>query len=247
MTALSVAWDLFRDPVAALRLFGGGKEGLHRLAVGRLLGQDSQSVNHMYSELQANKQFQEHVRAATASAGRSLGGFVRPSDLYVICRSVKPKTIVETGVASGLSSAFILQALDDNAAGRLYSIDLPNADTEQLLGKVLTNLPEGREPGWVVPDWLRSRWDLRLGRTSDMLPQLVAELGTIDIFLHDSEHSLENMTFEFNLSWPVIAKGGLLLSDDVNLPSTKGAFYSFAKKVGRKPEKMFSGYGAIRK
>lgn len=142
------------DPQAAVRLLTGGKEALHRFAVGRMLGLDPKSVEARFSELGANSRFLDHVATMGKLAGRPLGGFARPADLYVICRTVRPNVVIETGVASGLSSAYILQALEDNSSGRLYSIDLPDADTEAMLGVVLTRLPEGRRPGWVVPDWL---------------------------------------------------------------------------------------------
>jgi len=45
--------------------------------------------------------------------------------LYVLCRTTKPAVVVETGVASGTSSSYILRALDRNSQGRLYSIDVP--------------------------------------------------------------------------------------------------------------------------
>lgn len=45
--------------------------------------------------------------------------------LYLTVRLIKPETIVETGVSSGSSSAYILRALYDNQKGKLYSIDLP--------------------------------------------------------------------------------------------------------------------------
>ncbi|MDA4120471.1 MAG: hypothetical protein OK436_07790, partial [Thaumarchaeota archaeon] len=161
MAALRTTKALVGDPQAAMKLLAGGKEALHRFAIGRMLGLDSKSVDSRFSELKANSRFVDHVASMARLAGRPLGGFARPEDLYLICRTVKPTVVVETGVASGLSSAYILQALEDNASGRLYSIDLPDADTEALLGVVLTRLPEGRRPGWVVPEWLRARWDLR--------------------------------------------------------------------------------------
>jgi predicted O-methyltransferase YrrM len=43
--------------------------------------------------------------------------------LYALCKIIKPKTIVETGVAYGLSTSYILQALYENKTGTLYSID----------------------------------------------------------------------------------------------------------------------------
>jgi hypothetical protein len=235
------------DPQAAMKLLTGGKEALHRFALGRMLRLDSRSVDARFSELEGNARFTDHVASMAKLAGRPLGGFARPQDLYVICRTLTPAVVVETGVASGLSSAYILQALEDNASGRLYSIDLPDADTEALLGVVLTRLPEGKKSGWVVPDWLRPRWDLRIGKSSDLLPPLLAEVRQAQVFLHDSEHSYENMMFEFGQAWPVLANGGFVLSDDVNLPLTKGAFYEFARKVGRTPERLYAGFGALRK
>ncbi len=230
-----------------MRLVAKGKEGLHRFAVARMLRISEASADGLYSEIQEDTRFLGHIREMEASAGRPLGGFPRPQDLYVICRAVKPDVFVETGVASGLSSAFILKALEQNARGGLHSIDLPDADTEELLGEVLTRLPRGKTSGWAVPGWLRDRWDLRIGKSADLLQGMLASVGKVDIFLHDSEHSYANMMFEFEAVWPAIAAGGLLLSDDVNLPSTKGAFFDFAERVGRKPERLFSGYGAIRK
>lgn len=245
MVAWRVAGSVVTDPKATLKLVTGGRESLHRYAVGRLLGVDDATVGASYSQLEKNNRFNGHIEAMAATAGRQLGGFVRPADLYVICRIKRPDVVVETGVASGLSSAHILQALEDNSSGMLYSIDLPNADTEALLGKVLTTLPNGRSSGWVVPDWLKHRWDLRIGKSTDLLPPLVKELGRISIFLHDSEHSFENMMFEFDQAWPRLASGGLLLADDVNLPASRGAFYAFAKAQGRTPARIYAGYGAI--
>jgi len=46
--------------------------------------------------------------------------------LYVIIRAVKPEIVIETGVASGKSSSLILLALEHNAKGKLFSVDLPN-------------------------------------------------------------------------------------------------------------------------
>ena len=43
--------------------------------------------------------------------------------LYYLCRIIKPTNVVETGVAYGLSSLFILAALNKNKHGNLFSID----------------------------------------------------------------------------------------------------------------------------
>ena len=50
-------------------------------------------------------------------------GLVRA--IWCLTRHLKPKNVVETGVAHGLTSRFILEALERNGAGHLWSIDRP--------------------------------------------------------------------------------------------------------------------------
>ena len=45
--------------------------------------------------------------------------------LYFLVRKIKPSIVVETGVAAGWSSLFILRALYKNGKGKLYSSDFP--------------------------------------------------------------------------------------------------------------------------
>jgi predicted O-methyltransferase YrrM len=56
------------------------------------------------------------------------------TQLYALCRYLRPKVIVETGVGLGTSSLFILQALEDNGEGTLYSIDKPYAEYQSDAG-----------------------------------------------------------------------------------------------------------------
>src|SRR5260370_29875971 len=44
---------------------------------------------------------------------------------YLICRLMKPSVVLETGVGYGVTSAFILKALELNRSGLLHSVDLP--------------------------------------------------------------------------------------------------------------------------
>lgn len=136
--------------------------------------------------------------------------------LYFLIRKVKPRIIIETGVAAGESTGFVLQAIKDNKAGKLYSIDLPFQWYIYGNHKLhLDSLPAGKIPGYLVPEKLKRNWHLCLGSTQEKLPKLIRKLGKIDIFLHDSEHSYKNMMFEYNQSWPHIKRGGYLLSDDI--------------------------------
>ena len=137
--------------------------------------------------------------------------------LYLICKILKPEKIVETGVAYGLGSAYILQALHENKKGMLYSIDYVFRpwESKSMIGA-------------LIPDNLRDRWKLIYGPSSRKLKNLLVSLGSVDIFFHDSLHTFDNMTFEFNTAWPFIKKDGFLLSDDI---AGNDAFYNFYSKM----------------
>jgi hypothetical protein len=104
-------------------------------------------------------------------------------------RKIKPKIVVETSVSFSVTSSFILQAMEDNGFGTLYSIDLPF----QFATK--------EEVGIVVPKRLRYGWELIVGDSKIELPRLLKSLDSIDVFLHDSLHTYEHMTFEFKIAW----------------------------------------------
>jgi len=145
--------------------------------------------------------------------------------LYFLIRKKKPKTVIETGCWYGNSSVCILAALEKNRDGKLFTIDLPAYfstggyyDVNPYLPeeKRTSSLPEGMQPGFLVPEFLRKRWSLILGPTSEKLSPLLKELGKIDFFLHDSLHSNENMNFEFNLAYQYLKNGGILASDNID-------------------------------
>lgn len=151
--------------------------------------------------------------------------------LYLIVRSLKPEIVVETGVANGESSAFILGAMETNKQGRLYSIDLPPKQEEIFDDKASYLMPPGKKVGWLVSKSLRHRWTLILEPAEEALPHLVQHLNTIDIFLHDSLHTYNHMMFEFSTVWPHLRAGGVLLSDDVS--GHRNPFHDFANKVSK--------------
>jgi hypothetical protein len=45
--------------------------------------------------------------------------------VWCLTRHLRPANVVETGVARGFTSRFILEALERNGAGHLWSIDYP--------------------------------------------------------------------------------------------------------------------------
>jgi predicted O-methyltransferase YrrM len=123
---------------------------------------------------------------------------------YVLCRATKPQAVVETGVAYGVTSAFILQALAANEVGSLQSIDLPplTADSDQYVGA-------------LIPQHLRQRWKLYRGDSKRLLPKVLSETKRVDVFLHDSLHTYGHMKWEFRTARSFLSSSGILISDDV--------------------------------
>jgi hypothetical protein len=182
-------------------------------------------------------------RGQRYNTGRVTGrdGYDEGLRLYRLLRHLQPRVAVETGVCNGVSTAFLLLALEDNGGGELHSIDLPEIAGEEYEpgtfwdGKGGAVIPPGKEPGWMVPPGLRDRWHLVLGRSQDELPPLLDRLGEIDFFMHDSEHSYECMSFEFRSAWTALRDGGVLVADDVNVNS---AWDEFVREVGRTAEPL---------
>jgi hypothetical protein len=123
---------------------------------------------------------------------------------YIACRILRPITVLETGVAYGVTSAFILKALEINGAGLLHSIDLPplghNAD---------------RFVGALIPESLTNRWCLHRGTSKRVLPVLLGELARVDCFVHDSLHTYKNIWAEFHAVFPYLARPAVVLADDI--------------------------------
>jgi predicted O-methyltransferase YrrM len=136
---------------------------------------------------------------------------------YLACRLLEPETVVETGVAYGVSSAYILTALRENGRGMLHSVDLPPLRRRS-----------GRFWGIAVDQDLRFRWRLHRGPSVSILPRLLREIPTVDLFVHDSLHTHRNMRREFDTIWPHLKEGALLLADDVE---RNHAFGELARKA----------------
>lgn len=123
--------------------------------------------------------------------------------LYYLIKLIKPKNIIETGVFHGLTSLWILQALEENSYGTLTSIDLPRRDWDKFFpGRPMggghqgeDELPSDCNPGWIVPAKLRDRWRLMIGPSEKLLDEALEGLE-VDLFIHDSDHSYETMKFE---------------------------------------------------
>ncbi len=134
--------------------------------------------------------------------------------VWCLTRHLRPSKVVETGVARGVTSRFILEALERNGAGRLWSIDQPPPLYPEL----------NEEVGAAVENHCRPRWSYMRGSSRRRLPGLLASLGQIDLFVHDSLHTEYNTCFELEQAWTALRPGGAVVVDDIDL---NWGFHSF--------------------
>jgi SAM-dependent methyltransferase len=141
---------------------------------------------------------------------RSYGGwndgdkaFAQAIWCIVVHRS--PGKVVETGVAHGLTSRVVIEALERNGPGHLWSIDLPAVDSA-LHAQI----------GMAIPPDRRHRWTYVPGTARQRLPGLLNELKRIDVFIHDSLHTGRNQLFELESAWSAMPDGAVAVVDDID-------------------------------
>ena len=171
-------------------------------------------------ELAGDETLRSHLQAATSSAARRgladrAARYARRAGWYAIVRSRKPAHIVETGVDKGLGTAVLAAAVLRNAAeghpGRVTAVDI-NPEAGYLV----------RTGAWsTVVDLVYA----------DSLATIAALDRPVDLFLHDSDHSVEHERREFATVEAHLSDGALLLTDNV----TKTDVLSrYAEATGRR-------------
>jgi predicted O-methyltransferase YrrM len=133
--------------------------------------------------------------------------------LHASIRHLRPSVVLETGVADGLSSSIILAAMESNGEGQLHSIDI------------------SEDVGLFISD--RSRWHLYVidANHPNACAAVFDKIPTLDIFLHDGNHMPAWQSREYQLAWPKLRSGGLLMSDDIDWSY---AFMEFVAEKGLK-------------
>lgn len=143
----------------------------------------------------------ELSRDAFRGVGNPMGRTDRIT-LYAAIRAARPKVVLETGTAAGASATYILEALERNGEGCLYSVDVEHKD---------------RLSGRLIPEHLRPRLHIRTGDSLSVLPALLKEAGNVDFFLHDSLHTYMHMMAEYEMVYRHMRYGGVICSHDVLL------------------------------
>jgi Methyltransferase domain len=207
--------------------------------VGCTVGQAKAAVDGIVAQSGTIHELTANIRRT----GRSYyAQFPAPLDLYGLVRLVKPRSLVESGVASGVSSAFMLMGAKANSTGTLHSIDFP-VSWERKRGFESWAIPSGLSSGWAVPPGLKGNWDLRNGKSEDLLEPLLDEIGTLDFFCHDSPVDLKHFEFEMDAVGKHLKPGSLVVADN----TYRRAFDAAAKSLGaRALYRRGSSLGAFR-
>lgn len=210
---------------------------------------DKKNIAEYYKEAQIiQEDIKNKIENLTGMGIVGIDGVI----LYILLREIKANKIVETGVANGGSTYYILSAIKKKGRGYLHSIDKTlNEETLQkdhlrkigIRSKHHGAIPPGKDVGWLVPEQLRDNWSLYLGDSQKILTKLLSNLSNIDVFLHDSRHMYRHMSFEYKVSWNYINQGGLLCSHDILL---NNAFDDFVKEYDAKYIKI-GNFGCVYK
>lgn len=132
-------------------------------------------------------------------AGEEFGCF-----LYAFILKMKPKCVVETGVANGLTTNLIMAALE-TYGGELHSFDV-NPDCQSVYSGY------GR---WKF-HLLNRGYKKQIKETTNLLPK-------IDLWIHDSDHSYSWQSFEYALAMNRLQDSkGFLISDDIDCTTAFG-------------------------
>lgn len=128
------------------------------------------------------------------------------SMLYFLIKKHQPEYVVETGVSLGCSSHAILTAMEENGKGELHSSDFPYFRIKNAEDYI----------GIVVPEKLRSRWNLYLDGDANNLPAIYKKIPQIDFFHYDSDKSFGGRQLAYELSKSKMVDGGMMLFDDAH-------------------------------
>lgn len=177
-------------------------------------------VREYFDELENDHELRTHIETTTAQAARRgladrTVRYARRIGWYAMVRAARPGHVVETGVDKGLGTCVLAAALLRNAEeghpGRVTSLDInPEAGY----------LAQAKPWSTVV--------DLVIGNS---IGSLGALHQSVDMFLHDSDHSVEHERREFEAVGPKLAPGALLLTDNV---TKTDVLARYAERTGRR-------------
>lgn len=148
--------------------------------------------------------------------------------LYSYVMTNKPAVIVETGVANGITTNILMKALE-KTGGELHSFDIDPKTQNVYRGK--------------------GNWSFHL-LTKDYdsaLKNYVQEIGSVNLWIHDSNHGYSWQAFEYSLALTTLVEDGVLVSDDIDSSTAWGlaSEFEFNSSFGVFDTRKFLGIANI--
>ena len=179
-------------------------------------GKTVPEIKGYIDELSSNEELRDHISStwkSDPSLRDSLVGFGRREGWYALIRALKPELVVETGVSHGVGACVIATALLQNQnegyAGRYLGTDL---DPEAGI------LFSGKYAGVGAIAY------------GDSIESLMALDASIDLFINDSDHSVDYEASEYEVIASKLSERAFILGDNSHAsPSLR----NFAEKSGR--------------
>lgn len=139
-------------------------------------------TNLYYETLQDIKIIEKDAKNKISKLDVHMGGASNYILLYFLVRKINASIVVETGVAGGWSSLFILRAFLKNGNGKLYSSDFPYfriENPEKYVGHLAKN------------EINKNDWYLNIRGDDMALPEIIKRIkgNKIDLFHYDSDKS----------------------------------------------------------
>jgi len=150
--------------------------------------------------------FRRRGDSLLASVPYEMGGGGDFAFMYFLTRMMRPRVVVETGVAAGWTTAAVLTALRENGEGDLFSSDFPyfrHRDPEQHIGV-------------LVPSEVRDRWVLDLRGDRKALPDFVTRVSGIDLVHYDSDKSYAGRQEAAEVLRPHLSPTAVWVEDDLH-------------------------------
>ena len=162
-----------------------------------------------------NKTFYNSAINKQKKIGFKMGGMAHLNLIYNLTIYLKPKNILETGVAFGWST--LVFVLSKKNFSKLTSLDLdyPSMSSHKFVGMAL-------------PSNLRTKFKLLKGVDYKFLKNFKDKKKYFDFIHYDSDKSYDGRKKNYNLIWKILEKKGCFISDDI---SDNSAFYEFINSI----------------
>lgn len=157
--------------------------------------------------------------------------------LYHLIRATQAQTTLETGMAYGLSTLFMCQALCDNGAGSHTAVD----PSQRIRWKSIGLLNVERAGLGCFLRFMEAPSDRAL-------PQLALAGEQFDVVFIDGSHRFDHVLLDFYYADKLLRVGGHIMLDDVWMPAVRKACgfvlrnrrYALAPEFLRSPATLWS-------